>query len=193
MPRNTTPEMVAALGQSVIRPALFVELHFVTEIVRIWNGLGTINWNGQKWLGVGSLGSISTIEEGSSVEAKGITITCSGLDPTLLNDTLENYQVGLPVTVWFGLFDAAGSLIPDPILSFAGRMDQPSLSVDGQTATISINCESKLLDMNVSSETYLTHEQQQIDFPGDLGLQFVNSIQDTTIYFGRSPSSSNNR
>jgi hypothetical protein len=185
--------MIDALGQSVIRPALFVEMHFISEVVRVWNGLGTINWNGQSWLGVGSLGSISTIEEGATVEAKGITLTCSGLDPTLLNDTLENYQVGLPVTVWFGLFDASGALIPDPILSFAGRMDQPSLSVDGQTATISINCESKLLDMNVSCETYLTNEWQRVEFSGDRGLEYVNSLQERQINWGRSPSSQNNR
>ena len=185
--------MITALGAATIRPALFVEATFTNETIHVWNGLGSITWNGKTWMGVGSLGSVSSIEEGSAVEAKGVSITMSGLDPVLLTDVLEQYQVGLPVSVWLGLFDDIGALIPDPILSFAGRMDQPTLTVDGKTASISINCESKLLDMNVACEFFYTNEQQQLDYPLDKGLSFVSSIQEVQIYWGKAPSAQNNK
>jgi hypothetical protein len=69
-------------------------------------------------------------------------------------------------------------------------MDQPTIDVDGTTATIAINCESRLLDMNVAVDRRYTNEDQQLDHPGDRGLEFVNSIQEVVIYWGRSPSSS---
>ena len=193
MPRSATAAMLTALGQPVLRPALFVAATFVDETVYLWNGPGPIAWNGQTWLGVGSLGSVSTVEEGTTVEARGISLSLSGLDPTLLTETLANYQVGLPCTVWLGLFDASGKLIPDPIISFSGRMDQPTLTMDGQTATLTINAESKLLDMNVSVERRYTNEDQQLDYPGDRGFEFIDSIQEVTINWGRTPSSQNNR
>jgi len=141
---------------------------------------------------VGSLGSISTIEEGSTVEAKGVTLTLSGIDATLLTGILTEFQVGLPVLVYLGLFDSSGSLIADPIVSWAGRMDQPTLDVDGTTATISIACENRLVDMNVAVDRRYTNEDQQLDHPGDRGFEFVNSIQEVMLYWGRSPSSHNN-
>jgi hypothetical protein len=188
MPRALSPAFLAAIESSAVRPAIFVESNFTSGPLYAWTGLGSIDWNGHTWLGVGSLGSISTIEEGSDVNAKGITIGLSGIDPVLLTGVVSEFQTGLPVTVYFGLFDASMALIADPVISFQGRMDQPTLDVDGQTASISINCENRLLDMNVSVERRYTNEDQQLDYPGDRGFEFVNSIQEVAINWGRTPS-----
>jgi hypothetical protein len=190
--RVASASMIAALQARTLHPALFVQATFLNGPVYVWSGAGTLSWNGQTWQGVGTLGSVSTIEEGTTVEAKGITISLSGIDNTLLTDVLGNYRLGLPVTVWLGLFDDAHNLIPDPIISFAGRMDQPTLTVGAETSTLSINCESRLLDMNVPCNRRFTQDDQQIDYPGDRGFEFVNAIQDVTIYWGRYPGSQEN-
>ena len=193
MPRQISPQMLAALGSGSLRPAIFVEATFITGPVYCWTGTGPITWNGQTWLGIGTFGSLSNVEEGTTVEAKGITLTLSGLDPTLLTDVLTEYQVGLPVMVWIGLFDINRQLIPDPLVAWAGRMDQPTLSVDGTTCSLSIACENRLLDMNTSVERRYTNDDQQLDYPGDRGFEFVTSIQEVSLYWGRMPGSKNNR
>lgn len=194
MPRSgLTGGQLAAVQSTNLRPAFFVEAHFVNGPIYVWSGRGSIVWGGHTWLGVGSLGSISTIEEGSSIDAKGITITLSGIDSDLLGDILTEFQVGLPVIVNLGLFDATLTLIDTPVIAWAGRMDQPTIDVDGQTCTISINCENRLVEMNVAVDRRYTNEDQQLDFPGDRGMEFVSSIQDVTIYWGRTPSSINNQ
>jgi hypothetical protein len=190
MPRALSSSFLAATQSTLLRPALFIEAHFISGPLYVWSGFGSIFWNSQAWTGIGSLGSVSTIEEGSGVEAKGITLTMSGIDATLLADVLGEFQVGLPAIVSLGLFDSTGALIADPVTSWAGRMDQPTIDVDGTTATIAINCESRLLDMNVAVDRRYTNEDQQLDHPGDRGIEFVNSIQEVVIYWGRSPSSS---
>ena len=192
MPRPMTTAYTVAVTSAMLRPALFVEAHFVTGPIYVWTGLGTIEWNGQTWIGIGTLGTVSTIEEGSTVEAKGITLTLSGIDPTLIADVLGEFQVGLPAIVTLGLFDDTGTLIPDPVCCFSGKMDQPTIDVSGPTATIAINCESRLVELNVAVDRRWTNEDQQVDFPGDLAFQFVNGIQDAQIYWGKSPSSVNN-
>jgi len=190
--RDMTSAYQAAISSAVLRPALFVQATFVSGPLYVWSGMGPITWNGQTWIGVGTLGTVSTIEEGSTVSAKGVTLTLSGLDPTLLEDVMEEFQVGLPALVYLGVFDATGALIADPVCCFSGRMDQPTIDISGTTASIAINCENRLVEMNVSVERRYTDEDQQLDYPGDLGFQFVNGIQDAQIYFGRSPSSKNN-
>ena len=126
------------------------------------------------------------------MSAKGVTLTLSGIDPTLLTDVLGEFQAGLPALVYLGVFDDTGALIADPVCCFSGRMDQPTIDISGTAATIAINCENRLVEMNMSVERRYTDEDQQLDYPGDLGFQFVNGIQDSQIYFGRSPSSKNN-
>lgn len=193
MPRSMSPGMLAALQATQLLPAIFVSLQFSTGTVYIWSGLGNLTWNGHTWTGVGSLGGISPIQEGATVDASGITLTLSGIDNALLADALQNLQVGLPVTIYLGLFDNASptSLLPDPLVAWAGRADQPTIDVGAETATISIACENRLIDMDVAVDRRYTHDDAQIDHPGDLGFQFVNSLQDLIIYWGRVPNGYN--
>jgi hypothetical protein len=192
MPRAMTADYLAAIQSAALRPALFVEANFTSGPIYVWSGVGPIIWGGKTWTGLGSLGNVSMIEEGAIVEAKGITLTLSGIDPTMLTGILDEFQVGLPAIVSLGLFDAAGALIADPVGCFVGQMDQPTLDVTGTSATISINCESRLIEMNVAVDRRYTNEDQQRDYPGDRGFEFVNSIQEAQIYWGRTPSSVNN-
>lgn len=221
MPRTMSGGFLDAISATVNKPALFFEIHFVSGPVYLWSGSQSIDWNGQTWLGAGGLINVSTVEEGSTVEARGITISMSGVSTDFLSDILDEFQVGLPAIVYLGFFQTvtdsgsgggygeggygeggygsgSGSssdgttLIPDPIIAWAGRTDQPTIDMDGSTATISVNCENRLIEMNVAVDRRYTNEDQQLDYPGDRGMEFVNSIQDVRIFWGQVPSSKNN-
>lgn len=194
MPRSISGDFLAAIQAGELLPAFFVQIQFVSETLCLWTRIGTINWNGQTWQGVGSMLGISQIEEGANVQARGIVITLSGLDPIELPEVLSDFKLGLPVAVYFGLFEASAptTLIASPVFAWAGRTDQPTVEVDGTTATISINCENRLVDMNVAVDRRYTNEDQQRDYPGDLAFQFVDALQEQTLYWGRTPTSSNN-
>jgi hypothetical protein len=180
--------MLAAIQQSVLRPAIFVQMAFASGTVYVWSGTGSISWNGHTWVGVGSFGGISTIDEGNNVEAKGVVLSLSGIDTGLLADTLQEFQSGAPVTAYLGLFDSGGSLIADPLTTWSGLMDQPTIDVGGSSATISIACESRLIELNVAADRRLSQADQSIDFPGDLAFEFVAGCQNAQISWGRIPS-----
>jgi len=62
-----------------------------------------------------------------------------------------------------------------------------SVNDDGQEATIIMTAENKLVDFRRPRETRYTHEEQQNLYPVspfDLGLEFVNAIQEKQIYWG---------
>jgi hypothetical protein len=189
---DATDAFIAALEAPLLRPAFLVSMTFATSTVNAWTGRGTLTWDGKEFAGVGTMGEVSTVEEGSSVQARGTTLTLTGFDASLLGDALTDLRQGLPVTIWFALFDGAMAVIGNPVIAFRGRMDQPTITVSGPTATISINCESRLMDLNVPAERRYTNEDQWRDYPGDRGFEFVNSVQEVTIYWGRTPNSSNN-
>jgi hypothetical protein len=189
MPRNISADMLSSLSAGYLRPALFAAVSFKNEDVYVWTGVGSIVFGGNTYLGVGTLGTISTIEETSGVTAKGITLELSGLNPQAINDTLGSWQIGLPVTLYLGVFTVLNTtsavLIDSPIISWSGRMDAPTVTIGGETCTISIAAESRLADMNSSVELRYTFEQSQIDNPGDMGFQYVNQIQAVPIFFGQ--------
>jgi len=189
MPRpDLSAAMRSATGATVFMPAIFVQATFQSGILYLWSGRGDIVWNSKTWQGVGSLLKISTVEEKSSVAATGIVVTLSGIDPTLLPNVLNEFQVTGPVKVFLGAFSSPGVLISSPITLWSGKLDQPTIDVGSDLASISIACESRLLQMNVSVERRYTDQDQQQDVPGDLAMSFVNSIQDMPVYWGQTPS-----
>lgn len=191
MPRPMTSVMLAAFMADVQRPAIFFEGQFVTGPLHVWTGIGTITWGGRTWTGIGTLGNITAIEEGTTVEAKGTVVTFSVFDATVLSDVLGEFQVNSPVAVYLGQFDATSNLIASPIPAFVGRMDQPKTRVEGQTGTITINLESKMLTMNNSRARRYTNADQQMRHPGDGAFRFVDSIRNRVSYWGRTANNHN--
>lgn len=184
--------MAAQLASGFIRPALLVLVTFVTGPVYVWSGKGNITWNGHTWVGVGNLGTISTSEEGTSVQAKGITLSLSGIDSGLIADVAQEFAVKLPAQVFMGLLDDSLNLIADPLNVWTGYTDKPKMGIGGETSTISITCENKLISMNVACDRRYTQDDAQIDHPGDTGFNFVSSITELAIYWGRVPSVNTN-
>lgn len=186
--RAMSTAMLAAFSGRELAPAIFLSATFNSGPVYLWTGYGPITWNGQTWLGIGSLGSIGMVDEGSTVEAKGIALQLSGFDPVALANVLGEFALGQPVRVYLGAF-SGGVLIASPVTAWSGRMDLPAIDINGQEAKITINCESRLVDLNTACGRRYTQEDQQRDFPGDLFFMFVNSIQNVTIYWGTAPTS----
>jgi hypothetical protein len=191
MPRPMSSAMLAAIQATDLQPALFIQLTFNGATAYLWTGNTSISWNSQTWSGLGSLLSLAVAEDGATVEARGITVTVSGLDPNLLPDCLNDFQLGLSAIVYLGFF-SGGSLISTPITSWSGRMDLPTIDVSGETATIAINCESRLLDMNIPCDRRYTQQDQQMTWQDDLGFQFVDSIQEFVLAWGQSYNATNN-
>ena len=191
MPRTTSSTLLAALQARDLRPAIFVQIQFLSAIVRLWSGAGSVTWNGQTWIGIGSLLGVSVIEDAATVEARGIAITLSGLDASLLAGALSDFKTGLPASVLFGAY-SGGSLIATPIVSWSGRTDIPEISYDGETATITIACENRLSDSNIPVDRRYTNQDQQMTWPGDLCFQFVDGLQEMTLFIGGQANTTNN-
>lgn len=184
MPRNLTSQMLAALALPILRPAIFCEITFLSGPIYLWTGYGDILWNSIVWRGVGALGTVSVVEEGANVQARGIVLTLSGIDPTVLSNVLDEACQELPVILWMALFDGSFAMIPSPVIIWSGQADQPTVEVSSVTATVSFTCESRLLEMNVSVERRRTNDDQQLVALGDVGLQWVVSVQEQQITWG---------
>jgi hypothetical protein len=175
--------MVTEVSASQLSPILLASLSFATP-VHIWTGYGTITVGSTAYLGIGTLGSISPVEETTDLAARGISMQLSGVPTAMLAVALtENYQ-GRECSVLFGALQASGALVSSPVTIFSGRMDVMSINDDGQNATIGMTAENKLVDFRRPREVRYTDQEQKNLFPSDKGLEFVTAIQEKQIYWG---------
>ncbi len=205
MPRTLSSEMIAALAAPVVRLAVFAELQMSNETLYMWSGLGPITWNGMTFQGVGTLGKVEGISEDTTVEAKGVQISLSGIPSSMISEALDNMRLMQPVNLWLACFTAAGQVISDPVVSFSGLMDKPTIHDDGSTCTITINVENVLVDLNRPVPRHYTQADQQLDLAltltrlglstttVDTGFSHVNVIQELTVFWGSNPKSVNNQ
>jgi hypothetical protein len=185
MSRDLTSAVQAELLKMKVKPVIFVEAVFTSGTLRVWSGIGTISWNGQTWTGVGNLGGISPISEGTEPHADGIELSLSGIPSDLVTKALGECRPNAPVKLWFGFLDEAEAVIADPYQSFGGRMDVPSVEEGGETSTIKLRVENRLVDLGKARERRYTHEDQQIDYPGDLGFEYVAGLQEWNGVWGK--------
>jgi hypothetical protein len=168
------------LGDMVVYPAVFFEGEFASGTVRLWSGLGDKSWNGFTWSGAGTLLGIGEIQESTDLKASGFSVSLSGMSSAVVAKAMELGNTGKKGTVYFAAFDAAGNFYDTPIVAWQGRLDQPVIDLGAETATVGMQYEGRLIDLNRSRVRRLTNEDQQIGFPGDLFFQHVAALQNQT-------------
>lgn len=170
--------------QDSFSPFLAVELSFDSGSVRLWNGYEDLTVDGETYIGSGNLLQISGVEETGDIAARGVTMTLSGLDTSIISIALsENYQ-NRAARIYLGAITAAG--VVQSYQVFGGRLDVMNIEESGETATISVTAENRLIDLERPRIRRYTSEDQKSLYPGDLGLDYVNDLQDKTLDWGKS-------
>lgn len=208
MSRSLDPTTIENINKNVVRPFNAIELKFDGDnVLRLWTGIGTLTLaDGTEWVGAGTLLSISDIEETAEMAVKGATISLSGIPSEVISLALSEPYQGRVCNIYFGTFSEEGSLLKedsDFILLqdgsqilvdtgekgfneiFSGYMDQMNIEESAETSTIEVTVENKLVDLERARVARYTSGYQKSIYPNDLGLDFVESLQDQKLSWGR--------
>jgi len=206
MSRDLSIFTLDAIEKDVVYPFFAVELNFDSETLRLWTGQGTLVLeDGTQWIGTGTLLDISAIEETAEMAVRGATLTLSGVPSELLSLALSEPYQGRVCNIYFGTFSRGnllqqsgpyillqdGSRIQLDTASkgfnqlFSGYMDQMNIQDGAETATIELKVENKLVDLERARVARFTSGYQKSIYPNDKGLDFVESLQDREIFWGR--------
>ena len=207
MSRDLSTITIENIEQDVVYPFFAVELQFDgINILRMWTGQGTLVLeDGTEWVGLGTLLNISAIEETSEMSVKGASITLTGVPSDVLSLALSQPYQGRVAKIYFGTF-TQGALTqeggPYILLQgggkielesgstgfnkiFSGYMDQMNIEEGAETSTIELMVENKLIDLERARVARFTSGYQKSVYPGDLGLDFIEDLQDKRIPWGR--------
>tara|TARA_R110000823_G_scaffold214517_3_gene344352 strand:- start:885 stop:1439 length:555 start_codon:yes stop_codon:yes gene_type:complete len=183
MSRSLTTAFNNQLLSSELSPFLAVSLAFDQGTFYSWAGYGNITFGGETYIGSGDIINVSATQETSEIRANGIQISLSGLPLELISAALSDPYQGRTAKVFFGVLDGE-TVVADPYMIFRGSMDLMTIEDSGETATILVTAESRLIDLDRARARRFTSEDQKIDYPSDKGLEFITSLQEKQIVWG---------
>lgn len=181
MSRTLTPAMATEAGQPAVSPIFLVEMDFASGFVRAWSGYGELTWDSKTWLGAGHLMAIDALSEDIDFVANGANLKLSGIPSEYISIALGQHYQGRPATIYLGMLDSSGAVVADPVPIYAAQMDTMEIDEDGETAAVIVRVESQAVSLKRPKEWRYTHEDQQIDYPGDLGFEYVAALQEKDL------------
>jgi hypothetical protein len=184
MPRSLDTAFAAELATAKnLFPIFFVDLPINNEVLHIWSGVGTYNWNGNAYIGAGQLGSITPAAETTDISAQGASLTLSGVNNQDAIDAESDIQLGARCTIWWGIVNPSTlALIGQPVVFFAGVVDVPSITTGAEqgsdgtpgTSTITIPLESRLATLASGQQRKYSRADQNLKFPTDTAFNWVS-------------------
>ena len=186
MSRSLTSEMQSAVIADLVRPIRLVQCAFDSGNLNLWNGIGNLTVDSVDYVGAGTLLNISAITESAELTANGITVALSGVTEPLISKARDEDYQGRELKVLLGIINEDGTVTVDPVVVFSGFMDTMVLNDGGETATIQVTVENRLIEFERTRVRRYTAEDQKIDYPNDKGLEFVAELAEKEIVWGRS-------
>ena len=185
MSRGLSGDMITEITAPALVPIILVKAEFDSGTLRFWSGIGNITFNSETYTGAGNLLGVSDIQEVIGIEARGANFSLSGISSSLLSIVLAEEIQSRPITCWFGCLNTSSAIVSSPFILFKGRMDTAQINDSGDFATISVNAENRLIDLKRPNLRRYTPEDQKVSYPADLGLNFVSSLQEMNLTWGR--------
>ncbi len=155
---------------------VMADLDFVSGIIRVHDGSGSLAFGGNTYSGVGTFGGVDTVDENIDIVARGIKLTLSGVDSAFVTPTMTEVYQNRDVTLYLGFVNQdTGALLATPETIWEGRMNQMSIRIDKGIATIELSCEHRM--RREPRVARYTDEDQRVIFSGDRFFDLMYAIQ----------------
>lgn len=184
MPRDLPSAVATAIAAKVVPLAFFAEFEFSSETLRMWSGRGNKSWNGHTWIGAGEFGGISPADETSEIGASGLAFTLSGVPNELRALALADAYRGRNCRAWIAILNAEEA-VTGAYQFFGGRMDVMTITGAGETSRISVQAESRMIDLFRARVSRYTDAEQQRRYPGDTSLSRVAKLAERPLPWGQ--------
>jgi hypothetical protein len=173
--------LITALGGHFY-PVMLTQADWPGEMIRLHSGSGDLSWDGETWLGAGSLVQFRAPQESGGLATSEATVRVAA---TLDDMLAERGKVirNRPIRVWFGVTTTPGGnvLAETPTPFFSGYFDSRSGSMKRAGED---HAHDMVLGLGVGpgarSAASITHgqEDQAVRFPSDTaGRHVQNAIK----------------
>lgn len=126
----------AMLAQGAVRSILMAEIDHPVRFIRAWNGIGSLDYDGEVYEGMGYVGTITPIQSSVEVSVPEVSFGLSGVDADAL-EGLQDSVKGRYADVYEALLDEHHRVSERELL-FRARLDYQTFKVDPENGKADI-------------------------------------------------------
>lgn len=187
--RTYTTAVQSALSLDYVIMAALVTMQFDSGTLRVTNCPYTLTVSAQTYVGLGALGEITGINETSDLSAEQVKLSLSGANSAIIAAALTENPQNRPITIQAAIFTGSYTLIADPTTIWDGTMDNFEINdYGGQNAQVILNAVHFLADRDRPRLGRFNDADHRAiaSHSGDLGFEYVETMTDITLRWGRS-------
>jgi hypothetical protein len=173
-----------AVSSDIVGAAYMVYLESRSQDLYLTSLPYDVSFEGNSFIGVGSLGKIGEIKEGSDIQSYSLSMELTGIPSGMISEAMDADMQGLTCKVWLAVIASDMSIIGNPTLMFRGKTDTMEIKI-GESATITLQAESRLVDWERPRTELYTDATQKKKWPDDKGLEFVDATSKVEIIWGQ--------
>ncbi len=164
--------------------AILCEIEHPDGTVYLWTGVGTLDYDSKKWIGLGALAGLDGVKQTSSISINQISFKMAIIEPNaqLLQEFVQMNLKGRNARVWISAFDDENRVITSPILILRARLDYQtfSLNEDG-TALLTLVGQQGFYKLERAIDISWTPEEQKKTYPDDTGFDMISGLVDKEV------------
>ena len=187
-----TPGQLAAVSANVRGAVYLIEMQFASGTQYKTTHTSPIDYGGHTYTALGQILSVSQLDETGTVKTDRLRVRATILDTAVLAYLIgpaSEYR-NRRIKVYVQLLGTEWQPIENPILRWSGFMDKISVSRSPAGATgdtrstgyIEMSCvRAGLQRFRAQTGLRMTHAQQQIEYPGDMGFEYTEALVNNPI------------
>ena len=180
--RDISATNLAEINADHLYEVILVKLAFDAPLY-VHSSVGPITYDSNIYLGVGGYGGVSATKETERLSPTTLTLQLSGVDPTHISEALEAGRYGDIVTIYTGYRQDDNTLVDDPWVRWRGFFEYASIT-QGDDIAVLLTLQHDLSILNEKHGGRYTGEDQESQFTGDLGLEFVTDQNGLKLIWG---------
>lgn len=161
--------------------ALLAEIDHPDGLVHYWTGLGTLEYNGDSFTGIGKLGGVTPVNYSSDVSIQELSFILTGVPPdvaTWISAEIRNRSA----LVWLATLDTSGRVIADPLQIVDAILDYQTLQVDENgSGTLTLKARSGFYTLERAIDEVYSSEDQRRRYPNDSGCDMISDLQQQDV------------
>lgn len=182
--RNLDPAFQEEIEKPELRPFLGVHIDLPDPVFAV-TGNATIAYGGEEWTGIGGVGQIDTLGEGTDGSAVGVKTTLFQVPSEFRDDVADQAVRGCLYEVYVGALDSNYRNVIGFKKIWKGRLDSYEIVDAGETITVSAGGESRMRDQRRPAIRRFTDWWQQRRYPGDKAFQYVSKMVEVPILWAK--------
>lgn len=183
--RDLHPDFLQLIKTNDISPVRLVFLDMLPNPFYFWDGVGSLQYGGNVYLGMGYLGQTDSVKESGDPKATQISMEFNCLESVsdfsdLRNHTYQNRAA----TISYALMNPEGGneVLAVDQDAFVGRMDKLRVTTSPSgMSKIKMTAVNEMAYLKKSWGRYQLDSDHQIDYPGDTSRRFIPAIQDLEV------------